>query len=60
MMVAVLLLVALCAVLHTTVAFIAPFRGVQRLSTSRNLFGSEPPKSTPAKQDDKGGMFGGE
>ena len=56
-----LLLITLLAVcISHTNAFIAPFRGVQRLSTSRNLFGSEPPKSTPAKQDDKGGMFGGE
>ena len=55
----VLLLLLIVALVQVS-AFVAPFRAAQRISTQRNLFGSEPPKNSPAKTDDKGGgMFGG-
>ena len=55
----VVLLLLIVALVQVS-AFMAPFRAAQRMSTQRNLFGSEPPKNSPAKTDDKGGgMFGG-
>jgi hypothetical protein len=54
-----LLLVAIVAQVSAFVG--APAQFAQRI-TRRNLFGSEPPKNTPAKADQGGGggMFGGE